>query len=73
MAEICGKAAGCCKGKGGSLHLADLSTGYLGAIGIVGGSFGIAAGAARTCKMKNLDRVVHCFYGDGAANQGLAL
>lgn len=72
MAEICGKAAGCCKGKGGSLHLADLSTGNLGANGIVGGSFGIAAGAALTCKMKKLDRVVLCFYGDGAANQGIA-
>ncbi|MDD3840009.1 MAG: thiamine pyrophosphate-dependent dehydrogenase E1 component subunit alpha [Clostridia bacterium] len=72
MAEICGKATGCCKGKGGSLHLADLSTGNLGANGIVGGSFGIACGAALSSKMQKQDKVVLCFFGDGAANTGIA-
>lgn len=72
MAEICGKATGCCKGKGGSLHLADLSTGNLGANGIVGGGFPIAVGAALSARMRRTDQVAVCFFGDGAANEGSA-
>lgn len=71
MAEILGKATGCCKGKGGSLHLADVSTGNLGANGVVGGGFGIATGAGLSIKIKNTNQVVLCFFGDGATNQGL--
>ena len=71
MAEILGRKTGYCKGKGGSMHIADLSSGNLGANGIVGGSIGIATGAALTCKMKNNGKVVICFFGDGAANQGI--
>jgi len=72
MAEICGKATGCCKGKGGSLHLADLSTGNLGANGIVGGGFPIAVGAALSAQMRRSGQAVACFFGDGAANEGTA-
>ncbi|MFA5859229.1 MAG: thiamine pyrophosphate-dependent enzyme [Elusimicrobiota bacterium] len=71
MAEILGKSTGCCKGKGGSLHLADLSTGNLGANGVVGGGFGIATGAALAQQMQKTGKVVLCFFGDGAINQGL--
>jgi TPP-dependent pyruvate/acetoin dehydrogenase alpha subunit len=71
MAEILGKATGCCKGKGGSLHLADLATGNLGANGVVGGGFGIATGAGLSCKLLKNERVVLCFFGDGASNQGI--
>ena len=70
MAELLGKATGYCKGKGGSMHIADVTTGNLGANGIVGGSIDIATGAALTCKMKYKDRIVACFFGDGAANRG---
>jgi TPP-dependent pyruvate/acetoin dehydrogenase alpha subunit len=71
MAEILGKKTGCCKGKGGSLHLADMSTYNLGANGVVGGGFGIATGAGLSIKMRKTDQVVLCFFGDGASNQGL--
>jgi len=71
MAELLGKKTGYCKGKGGSMHIADVSSGNLGANGVVGGSIGIATGAALTCKMKKNGRVVLCFFGDGAANQGI--
>jgi len=71
MAEILGKKTGCCKGKGGSLHLADVSTGNLGANGVVGGGFGLATGAGLTIKIKKTNQVVLCFFGDGATNQGL--
>ena len=70
MAEIMGKATGTCKGKGGSMHIADLDKGNLGANGIVGGGMGIAIGAALTQKMKNTGKVVICFFGDGAVNEG---
>jgi len=70
MAELLGKETGYCKGKGGSMHIADLIRGNLGANGVVGGGIPIAVGAALTTKMKNIDRVVVCFFGDGAANQG---
>jgi acetoin:2,6-dichlorophenolindophenol oxidoreductase subunit alpha len=71
MAELLGKKTGCCKGKGGSMHIADVSSGNLGANGVVGGSIGIATGAALTCKMKKNGRIALCFFGDGAANQGI--
>jgi len=71
MAEILGKATGVCRGKGGSLHLADVSTGNLGANGIVGGGMGIATGAALSVKMRKTDQVVLCFFGDGALNLGI--
>lgn len=70
MAELLGKETGYCKGKGGSMHIADLSRGNLGANGVVGGGIPIAVGAALTTKMKKIDRVVLCFFGDGAANEG---
>ncbi len=73
MAEIMGKEAGYCRGKGGSMHIADMSGGNLGANAIVGGSFGIATGAAWSAKMRGTDQVAVCFFGDGAANQGLLL
>ena len=71
MAEILGKRTGVCKGKGGSLHLADLSKGNLGANGIVGGGIGIATGAGLSIKMQKQDKVVICFFGDGATNNGI--
>lgn len=71
MAEILGKATGVCKGKGGSLHLADVTTGNLGANGVVGGGFGLATGAGLAIKMKKADQVVLCFFGDGALNRGI--
>jgi acetoin:2,6-dichlorophenolindophenol oxidoreductase subunit alpha len=70
MAEIYGKATGLCKGKGGSMHIADLDKGMLGANGIVGGGFPLACGAALTAKLKRTQSVSVCFFGDGANNQG---
>ncbi|MBI3359647.1 MAG: thiamine pyrophosphate-dependent dehydrogenase E1 component subunit alpha [Chloroflexi bacterium] len=71
MAELLGKATGYCHGKGGSMHIADLDLGILGANGIVGGGIGIATGAAYTCKVRGAGQVVCCFFGDGALNQGI--
>lgn len=71
MAELMGKATGYCKGKGGSMHIADPDLGILGANGIVGGGFGIATGAGLSAKMCSQDRVAVCFFGDGAANEGI--
>ena len=70
MAELCGRAAGYCRGRGGSMHLADVPRGNLGATGIVGGNLPVAVGAALACKLRGQDRVVLCFFGDGAANTG---
>ncbi len=70
MLEIMGKAGGLCNGKGGSMHIADLSKGMLGANAIVGGSPPIAVGAALTAKYKKSGRVSVAFSGDGASNQG---
>ncbi|MCF7927886.1 MAG: thiamine pyrophosphate-dependent dehydrogenase E1 component subunit alpha [Spirochaetales bacterium] len=70
MAEFLGKSDGYCKGKGGSMHIADVRSGNLGANGVVGGGIPIAVGAGLTSKMKKQDRVVLCFFGDGANNQG---
>ncbi|MFC7605147.1 thiamine pyrophosphate-dependent dehydrogenase E1 component subunit alpha [Streptosporangium amethystogenes subsp. fukuiense] len=71
MAELVGKATGVCRGKGGSLHLADFSVGSLGESGIVGSSIPIAAGSAFASKILGRPRVSLAFFGDGAANQGV--
>jgi acetoin:2,6-dichlorophenolindophenol oxidoreductase subunit alpha len=71
FAELLGKEAGYCRGKGGSMHIADQDTGNLGANAIVGGSAGIATGAAFSSKMRGTDQVAVCFFGDGALGQGL--
>jgi TPP-dependent pyruvate/acetoin dehydrogenase alpha subunit len=71
FAELLGKEAGYCRGKGGSMHIADQDTGNLGANAIVGGSAGIATGAAMSSKMRGSDQVAACFFGDGALGQGL--
>lgn len=71
MAEIFGKATGYCKGKGGSMHIADPASGHLGANGIVGAGLPLATGAALAIKLrKQRDRAALCFFGDGASNQG---
>jgi pyruvate dehydrogenase E1 component alpha subunit len=70
MAELLGRVDGSCGGRGGSMHIADFSIGVLGANGIVGGGFGIAGGAALSAQVLGHDRVVLCFFGDGAVNQG---
>lgn len=70
MAEIFGRQTGYCKGKGGSMHIADLDLGILGANGIVGGGGPLAVGAALAAKYKKTDHVALCFFGDGASNQG---
>jgi pyruvate/2-oxoglutarate/acetoin dehydrogenase E1 component/TPP-dependent pyruvate/acetoin dehydrogenase alpha subunit len=70
MAEVLGKTGGYCKGKGGSMHIADVEHGNLGATGIVGGNIPVAVGAALAQKLQGTDRVVVCFFGDGASNEG---
>lgn len=70
MAELFGKKTGYCKGKGGSMHIADVDLGILGANGIVGGGPPIASGAALALQYQGKNNVVACFFGDGASNQG---
>ena len=70
MAELCGKATGYCKGRGGSMHIADVSNRNLGATGIVGGNIPVGTGAGLACQMQKKDSVVLCFFGDGASNEG---
>ena len=70
MAELFGRETGYCHGKGGSMHISDTSIGVLGANGIVGGGFNLAAGAALACKMQNSSSIVVCFFGDGSSNEG---
>jgi pyruvate dehydrogenase E1 component alpha subunit len=70
LAELLGKATGYCKGKGGSMHIADVEAGILGANGIVGGGIPLATGAALALKLQKTPNVVLCFFGDGASNQG---
>ena len=70
MAELMGKATGYCLGRGGSMHIADLTKGNLGANAIVGGGLPIAVGAGLAAKLKNTDQVTVSFFGDGASNQG---
>ena len=70
MAEVLGKSGGYCKGKGGSMHIADVDHGNLGATGIVGGNLPVAVGAALAQKLTHSGKVVLCFLGDGASNTG---
>ncbi len=70
MAELFGRDGGICKGKGGSMHVADFSIGMLGANGIVGGGFAPATGAALASQLRGEDRVTVCFFGDGAMQRG---
>jgi TPP-dependent pyruvate/acetoin dehydrogenase alpha subunit len=70
MAELLAKETGYCRGRGGSMHIADVATGNLGANGIVAGGIPIATGAALAYQLRGEDRVVACFFGDGAANEG---
>ena len=70
MAELYGRLDGVCRGRGGSMHVADFSLGMLGANGIVGGGFGIAAGAALSARYRGTDQVAVCFFGDGGINKG---
>lgn len=70
MAELLGREDGYCRGKGGSMHIADFSIGMLGANGIVGGGFGLAGGAALSAQLRGSGQVALCFFGDGAVNQG---
>ena len=71
FAELLGKEPGYCRGKGGSMHIADQETGNLGANAIVGGSAGIATGAAMSAKLRGSGQVAVCFFGEGALGQGL--
>src|SRR5438046_160406 len=73
MAEIYGKKTGLCHGKGGSMHIADLSRGMLGANGIVGGGPPLVCGVGLKAKVTGTDQVGVCFTGDGRANQGTVL
>jgi TPP-dependent pyruvate/acetoin dehydrogenase alpha subunit len=70
VAELLGRESGACRGKGGSMHIADVHKGMLGANGIVGGGFPLADGAGLTAKFNGRGQVAVCFFGDGAANQG---
>jgi Pyruvate/2-oxoglutarate dehydrogenase complex, dehydrogenase (E1) component, eukaryotic type, alpha subunit len=70
MAEIFGRSTGLCKGKGGSMHIADVSKGMLGANGIVGAGLPLSIGAGLTAKVKKTKNVAVCFFGDGASNHG---
>lgn len=70
MAEMFAKKTGCCHGMGGSMHLADIEVGMLGATGIVGAGLPIAAGAGLSAKLRGINQVSVCFFGDGASNEG---
>jgi pyruvate dehydrogenase E1 component alpha subunit len=70
MAEICGKATGCSKGKGGSMHICDAKLGFYGGYGIVGGNVPIALGLGYAIKYRGTPNVAVCFFGDGSMNQG---
>jgi pyruvate/2-oxoglutarate/acetoin dehydrogenase E1 component/TPP-dependent pyruvate/acetoin dehydrogenase alpha subunit len=70
LAELCGRATGYCMGRGGSMHIADVENGNLGATGIVGGNLPVATGAGLAQQMLDSGRVVLCFFGDGASNTG---
>ncbi|MCK9905425.1 thiamine pyrophosphate-dependent dehydrogenase E1 component subunit alpha, partial [Frankia sp. Cpl3] len=70
MAELYGRKTGYCKGKGGSMHIADFAVGMLGANGVVGGGYNLAVGAALAVKLRDGKEVAVCFFGDGASNRG---
>ena len=71
MAEFMGKETGYCRGRGGSMHIADMESGNLGANGVVGGGIAMAVGAGLSIKMRGTGQVMLCFFGDGAANRGI--
>ncbi|MFH1475880.1 MAG: thiamine pyrophosphate-dependent dehydrogenase E1 component subunit alpha [Verrucomicrobiota bacterium] len=71
MAELFGRTTGCCKGKGGSMHMGDISRGIVPAIAIVGGGIPVATGCALAFKLRGEKRVAACFMGDGATNEGV--
>jgi pyruvate dehydrogenase E1 component alpha subunit len=70
MAEFMGKESGSCRGRGGSMHIADIKGGNLGANGVVGGGIPIAVGVGLSLKLQKRDQIILCFFGDGAANLG---
>ena len=70
VAELFARATGMCRGKGGSMHIADFGVGMLGANGVVAGGFGLVAGAALSAQLRKSDQVAVCFFGDGATNRG---
>jgi len=70
LAELCGKETGYCRGRGGSMHIADVEAGNLGATGIVAGNIPVGTGAALACQMRKEGQVTLCFFGDGASNNG---
>ncbi|HMD02405.1 MAG TPA: thiamine pyrophosphate-dependent dehydrogenase E1 component subunit alpha [Candidatus Baltobacteraceae bacterium] len=70
VAELFARQTGVCRGKGGSMHIADFSVGMLGANGVVAGGFGLVAGAALSAQLRGTDQVAVCFFGDGATNRG---
>jgi pyruvate dehydrogenase E1 component alpha subunit len=70
MAELFGRETGYCRGKGGSMHIADMALGIIGANGVVGAGIPIATGAGLSAKMRGTDQVSVCFFGDGASNEG---
>ena len=70
MAEFLGKETGYCRGRGGSMHIADVEAGNLGATGVVGDGIPISVGVGLSIKLQRQDRIVLCFFGDGAANTG---
>jgi pyruvate dehydrogenase E1 component alpha subunit len=71
MAEFLGKVTGYCRGRGGSMHIADVTSGNLGANGVVGGGIGTAMGVGLGLQMQGTDKIILCFFGDGAANLGI--
>lgn len=71
MAELLGKQTGSCKGRGGSMHIAEIEAGILGANGIVGGGIPISVGVGMSCRMEGREKVVICFFGEGAVNNGV--
>jgi len=71
LAELCGKVTGYCRGRGGSMHIADVTKGNLGATGIVGSNIPVATGAGLSIKLRGTDQVCLCFFGDGATNNGV--
>jgi pyruvate dehydrogenase E1 component alpha subunit len=70
IAELCGKATGCCRGKGGSMHIADVAAGYLGANGVLTAGLPLACGVGLSARLRRTDQVCVAFFGDGAANRG---
>ena len=71
MAELLGKETGSCRGRGGSMHIADIGSGILGANGIVGGGIPISVGVGFSCRREAKGRIVACFFGEGAVNNGV--